>query len=194
MRFKRLKFYLSLIILVLPLGQGVVKADGEEQGDNLSGHMARVESVEVRGMSLAPLINPGQTVKLVYGYYESHPVEREDIVAYKYAGNDVPIIKLVKAVPGDKWFLKKDEHQDSYQIIVNGQALKNSENKYYQIPESKIKMLKLYVKSYPVLPDNTYLILGNKVSGSSDSTRFGLIDKSDIVGKIMAFVGVERQR
>jgi len=55
-------------------------------------------------------------------------------------------------------------------------------------------MLKLYVKSYPVLPDNTYLILGNKVSGSSDSTRFGLIDKSDIVGKIMAFVGVERQR
>jgi len=194
MRFKRLKFYLSLIILVLPLGQGVVKANEEKQGDNLSSHIIRVEPVEVRGISLAPLINPGDTIKLAYGYYDSHPVEREDIVAYKYGGNDVPIIKFVKAVPGDKWSLKKDENQDSYQIIVNGQALKNSENKYYQIHESKIQMLKLYVKDYPVLPDNTYLILGNKVSGSSDATRFGLIDKSGIVGKVMAFVGVERQR
>jgi len=169
----------------LPLGQAAVKADEEEQGDNLSRHMTRVELVEVRGISLAPLINPGDTIKLAYGYYDSHPVEREDIVAYKYAGNDVPIIKFVKAVPGDKWSLIKDENQDSYQIIVNGHALKNSENKYYQIHESKIQMLKLYVKDYPVLPDNTYLILGNKVSGSSDATRFGLIDKSDIVGKIV---------
>ena len=101
-----------------------------------------------------------------------------------YAGNDVPIIKIVKAVPGDRWRLKKDEQRDSYQIIVNEQPLINSEGKYYQIPESNIRMLKLYVKDYPVLPENTYLILGNKASGSLDATRFGLIDKSDIMGKV----------
>lgn len=185
MRFKRLKICLSLLILILALGQRAVKADEEEQGGNLSCPITRVELVEVRGISLAPLINPGETIELVYGYYDSHPVERGDIVAYEYGGNDVPIIKVVKAVPGDKWHLKKDEDQDSYQIIVNGEPLKNSENKYYQIHESKIQMLKLYVKGYPVLPDNTYLILGNKVSGSSDATRFGLIDKSDIVAKVV---------
>ena len=140
------------------------------------------EMVTVRGDSLAPLINPGETIKLVYGYYNSHPAEREDIIAYKYADNDAPIIKIVKAVPGDKWELRKSN--GGYLIVVNDQPLKNSQGEFYQILESNVRMLKLYVKSYPVLPDNTYLILGNKVSGSLDATRFGLIDKSDIVGKV----------
>jgi type IV secretory pathway protease TraF len=34
------------------------------------------------------------------------------------------------------------------------------------------------------IPQNTYLILGNLTSGSLDSSRFGLIDKSDILGKV----------
>jgi len=138
----------------------------------------------VRGSSMEPLIKAGQTLILLENYYQCHPVQRGDIVAYNYAGNDVPIIKIVKAIPGDSWRIKKEYQQNSYQIIVNDKPLKNSEGKYYQIPESNIKMLKLYAKSYPLLPDNTYLILGNNISGSLDATRFGLVSKSDILGKV----------
>jgi len=35
-----------------------------------------------------------------------------------------------------------------------------------------------------VIPENTYLLLGNRVSGSVDSTTFGLVDKSGIVAKV----------
>lgn len=182
MKFKKLKNYAVLLILILALGWAATKLKLEEPENNSIICIDEAEFVEVRGSSLAPLINPGETIKLVYGYYDSQPVEREDIIAYKYAGNDVPIIKIVKAVPEDRWELRKSN--DSYLIVVNEQPLINSEGKYYQIPESNIKMLNLYVEDYPVLPDNTYLILGNKASGSLDATRFGLIDKSDIVGKI----------
>jgi len=158
---------------------------------NSTDYVGNVKLFEVRGSSLAPLINPGETIKLLYGYYDNHPVERGDIVAYDYAGNDVPIIKIVKAIPGDKWrvFQKRSFQagrfaSDSYQIIVNDKPLKNSEGQYYQIPESNIKMLKLYAESYPVLKDDTYLILGNKILGSLDATRFGLVSKSDILGKV----------
>ena len=147
-------------------------------------YAVEIKQFEVRGNSLAPLINASQTINLLYGYYNSHPIEREDIIAYDYAGNDVPIVKIAKAIPGDKWRLKKEYQQNSYQIIVNNKPLKNSEGKCYQIPESNIKMLKLYAKSYPLLPNNTYLILGNKVSGSLDATQFGLIGKGDILGKV----------
>ncbi|MEA3560210.1 MAG: S26 family signal peptidase [Candidatus Omnitrophota bacterium] len=85
---------------------------------------------------------------------------------------------IVKAIPGDKWRLNKNNH--SYRIMVNNKPLKNSEGKFYQIPENKIKMLKLYVKTYPVLPEDTYLLLGNQPGGSLDATRFGLIDKANI--------------
>ena len=176
--------YLSLLILYLALGVTTIRTESEELGNNSGNCITKVEFFEVRGNSLAPLINPGETIKLAYGYYNCHPVEKEDIIAYKYAGNDAPLIKLVKAVSGDRWHLKKNNRQNSYQIIVNDKPLKNSQGEFYQIPESNIRMLKLYVKSYPVLPENTYLILGNQVSGSLDATRFGLIDKSDILGKV----------
>lgn len=146
----------------------------------------KMERFEVRGDSLAPLIKPGQTIELVSGYYNCQPVQREDIVAYKYAGNQAPIIKIVKAVPGDKWRLEADKPGQAYQILVNDGPLKNSLGQLYQISAANSKMLKLYAQSYSTIPENTYLILGNQIAGSLDATRFGLISQSDILGKVEA--------
>ncbi len=197
MKFKKLKISLGLLILFLLLLYAIVNFSFniflQESRDNFSKNnflkddynncVTKTKLFEVHGNSLVPFINPGQVIKLAYGYYNCHPVKRKDIIVYKYAGHDVPIIKIISAIPGDKWYLEKDNYQDSYRIIVNDMPLKNSEGKYYQIYENKIKMLKLYAKSYPIIPDNTYLILGNKITGSLDATQFGLISKSDITGK-----------
>ena len=178
--------FLGSLILVLALtaflSLSSLYQTRPETSDNSTDYVTEFGLFKVRGSSLTPLINPGQTINLLYGYYDSHPVEREDIVAYDYANNDVPIIKIVKAIPGDNWRLKKNNH--SYQIIVNDKLLKNSVGEIYQIPESNIQMLKLYVKHYPTLPENTYLLLGNQQEGSLDSTRFGLIDRTGILGKV----------
>jgi signal peptidase I len=174
--------YLSSVIVLLILVLVACPAYPQEQqgsGDCVT----KEEPLTVRGDSLAPLVNPGSTIRLLYGYYNCHSPEREDIVAYSYAGNEVPIIKIVKGVPQDKWLLEKVA--DGYQIIVNGSPLKNSEGKLYQIPEINIRMLQLYARTYPVLPGNTYLILGNQPSGTKDSTTFGVIDKSNIIGKVI---------
>jgi type IV secretory pathway protease TraF len=46
-------------------------------------------------------------------------------------------------------------------------------------------MLSLYEKDYKgVIPKNAYLLLGNRISGSVDSTTFGLVEKSDIIAKV----------
>jgi len=141
------------------------------------------ELKEVKGDSLSPLIVPGQEVKLVYGYYDCNEIKREDIIAYNYTGSSNPIIKIIKAIPGDEWELEKQD-TGMFQIIVNKKALKNSQNILYEISESKIRILELYTQNYPVLPEDTYLILGDKITGSLDSTSFGLIHKDDILGKI----------
>lgn len=183
MKFKSQIIGLSLLILGLALVNQAIRAESKKSNNNSGGRLSRVEFFETRGSSLAPLINPGETIRLVYGYYDYQPVEREDLVAYNYAGQAAPIIKIVKAIPGDEWRLEKNNRQNSYQIIVNGQPLKNSENEFYQISESNIQILKLYVRNYPTIPENTYLILGNQTTGTLDATRFGLISKRDIVGK-----------
>lgn len=135
----------------------------------------------VSGTSLSGIIENGQEIYLLKNYYRCHDVQRNDLIIYNYAGNPVPLIKIVRAVPGDKWQLHYTDL--GYEITVNGKILTNSNGQNYQIPASKISMLQLYVSSYPVIPPNSYLILGNIPSGTLDSSRFGLVGLQDIIGK-----------
>ena len=136
----------------------------------------------ISGSSLSGMMEPGQKIYILKRYYDCHSVNRGDIVAYNYAGNSDLLAKIVKAIPGDEWHLKSSG--DGNQIIVNGKPLKNSYGQNYIIPFANSSMLDLYSKSYPVIPANTFLILGNQIQGTLDSTRFGLVGLTDIVGKI----------
>ena len=137
------------------------------------------------GNSLSPVINSGDTVKILFGYYDCHQVERGDIVAHHYVGNENPIIKIVKGLPRDSYELK-EAGLGEWHILINGQILENSEDKPYLVSGNRYKMLSLYEDDYKNgIPQNTYLILGNLVEGSLDATRFGFVDKSDILGKVV---------
>ena len=144
----------------------------------------KTEQRIVNGNSLAPIIKDGSTVNIILDYYEYNDIERGDIVLYNFTGNENPVIKIIKAIPGDKFELK--ESDSGWNILVNDQILKNSEGLPYILYGNKYKMLSLYEKGYNnKIPENAYLLLGNTVSGSTDSTRFGLIDKSNIIGKVV---------
>ena len=142
-----------------------------------------VEEKTVHGTSLSGLIEPGSTVKILFGYYNCNEIRRGDIVVYNYSGNPNPIIKIVKGIPGDLFHLQKTE--SGYNILINGEIVKNSQSEPYLLGESGYRMLSLYENDYKdVIPANAYLLLGNIASGSLDSTHFGLIGKDDITGKV----------
>jgi len=141
------------------------------------------EEMTVRGSSLDPFIKPEQIIKALFGYYDCNEVKRGDIVLFNYAGNKNFVIKIVKGISGNKFELRKAE--SGWNILINNQIVKNSEDKPYLISGNAYKMLSLYEKDYKgIIPENAYLLLGNQVSGSADSTTFGLIDKSGIVAKV----------
>ncbi len=145
--------------------------------------LIKTEEMTVRGNSLGPLIKPEQTIKALFGYYDCYEIERGDIVLFNYAGNKNPVIKIVKGISGDKFELRKLD--GGWNIIVNNEIVRNSEDKPYLISGNAYKMLSLYERDYKgVIPENAYLLLGNQVSGSVDSTVFGLVDKSGIVAKV----------
>ncbi|MFH0912876.1 MAG: signal peptidase I [Candidatus Omnitrophota bacterium] len=143
----------------------------------------RIGERTVRGNSLQGLIEDGQSVKILFGYYNYYPVNVGDVVIYKFAGNKAPIIKIVKAKEGDKFHL--EEAEGGWHILVNNKIVRNSCNQPYLLDQSAYRMLSLYEKDYQgIIPPNAYLLLGNLVGGSSDSTRFGLVDRSNILGKV----------
>lgn len=136
---------------------------------------------EVRGTSMEPLIKNGDMVIVYKGYEKCNEFKKGDLVIYKFAGHDTPLIKMVRAVSGDKFELKENE-QKNWNIYINNEILKNSQNQAYELNENTYKMLKNYATDYPTIPTDTYLILGEETGGSIDSTKFGLVGKSGIIG------------
>jgi len=194
--------FLKILIIILILAGGALfgirlfgneeKAEREEvtvfseSADESEECQIETEERIVRGDSLSGILENGDTVRIHVGYYQCHPVEREDIVAYNYAGKEAPLIKIVKAIEGDKFQLKKSTAGCGWNILINDKILKNSQGKDYCFGEHGYRMLSLYEKDYKgVIPKDTLLILGNWANGSLDSTRFGLVDKGDLLGKII---------
>jgi signal peptidase I len=146
----------------------------------------RIEKETVNGTSLSGLVENGETVFLHYGYFECKEMEKGDIVAYSYAGRNDPIIKVVKGVPGDKFELKEKEGR--WKVLVNGEPAKNSKGDEYSLGEKAYNMLSLYERDYGgEIPAGAYLLFGNLAYGTLDSTHFGLVSRSDILGAILPY-------
>ena len=174
--------YVILAILLLVLiyfNLGKLPFNAPELADCLVTAEERI----VRGTSFSPFIEPGQTIKVLFNYYDCHKIERGDVVLFNYAGNKNPLIKIVKGIPGDKFELRKSGA--GWHILINNQVVKNSKDEPYFISGNRYKMLSLYEKDYKgVIPENAYLLLSERVAGSVDSTTFGLVDKGGIIAKV----------
>tara|TARA_Y100000034_G_C6833363_1_gene376380 strand:- start:631 stop:1158 length:528 start_codon:yes stop_codon:yes gene_type:complete len=142
-----------------------------------------LKEYEIRGTSLTPILNPGETVAAQLNYYNCNNIEKNDIALLKISGREDPVIKIIKGIPEDKLELK--ETNSGFNILVNDKLLTTSNNTPYVFQERKAKLISLYIKDYnSKIPKDAYLVLGNKPSGTYDSTAFGLIGKANVIGKI----------
>jgi len=179
------KIFFSLIVGAVLISPFFYFINGYCQGEDLR-NVIIVDEKIVRGSSLSPLMESGETIKAYFGYYKYHAISREDIVLVQFAGNKDPLIKIVKGLPEDKFSLQKIDDDKGWHILLNNEILKNSQNVSYMVSGKRYDMLNLYARDNKgIIPEGAYLILGNMPSGSLDSTRFGFIGKSSIIAKVI---------
>lgn len=135
-----------------------------------------VKSFTVRGDSMSPLLKSAQEIRVSLDYYKCHRPVVGDIVIIKITDDRNEIVKKVVGGPGD-FFEYRNRN-----IYINKKLLKNSQGQAYALDS---KMLELYAKSYPTLPKDTYLVMGDNISGTLDSSKFGMIDIRQITGKVL---------
>jgi len=142
----------------------------------------------VRGKSMEPYLLDGDEVKIDSDYYEKNQIQKGDVVIIDFEWRQDPVVKFVHAIPGDEFGIERQQ-DGSYFVLVNGEAIKNSENEFYSLSYSKTRMLDLYINDFDgVIPENMYLVFGNLTQGTQDSTQFGLIQKEKIIGKVVGVV------
>jgi signal peptidase I len=123
-------------------------------------------AVVVKGGSMEPVLKNNQ---LVLAAKEINPLFIDDIVVIKM--NNETIVKRIKAMQGDK-YIENLNDEPSYMLASKKASVQLKIN----------KKLKISLKE---IPENYYFVEGDNRSGSFDSRNFGLIHKSQIIGKCL---------
>jgi signal peptidase I len=128
------------------------------------------QPVRVEGTSMLPRLEDRDRLFINKFVYRISAIERGDVVVFRYPRDlEKSYIKRVIAVPGDRLRI------DRGVVWVNGQR---PEENY--VPEEYRDNRSL---AEMVVPDDSYFMMGDHRSISSDSREFGPVDRQLIYGK-----------
>lgn len=132
------------------------------------------QPVRVEGTSMLPRLVNHDRLFINKFVYRISAIERNDVVVFHYPRDpEKSYIKRVIAIPGDKLRIVHG------QVILNGRPLKEP-----YVPEDFRDTRSM---DEIVVPEETFFMMGDHRSISSDSREFGPVDRSLIYGKA-AFV------
>ncbi len=95
------------------------------------------------------------------------------------------MIKKLFAKSGDRIQVKWE--QEFCQLKINGELIKNSQQKIYHFSKNSCRLFELYQKDGAgKIPQGMALVLGDYILNSKDSSSFGLISENDIIGEVLS--------
>lgn len=128
------------------------------------------QPVKVEGVSMMPGLEDQERIFVNKFVYHWEPIQRGDIVVFRYPRDtSKSYIKRVIGVAGDRVRIENG------QVYVNGEPLVED-----YVPNEYAD-----ARSYPevVVPPNSYYVLGDHRTMSSDSRDFGPVKERYIYGK-----------
>ncbi|MGA2671907.1 MAG: signal peptidase I [Terracidiphilus sp.] len=128
------------------------------------------QPVRVEGTSMLPRLEDRDRLFINKFVYRISAIERGDVVVFRYPRDpEKSYIKRVIALPGDRLRI------DRGQVWLNGRRqIEPYVPQEYQDSRSMAEI---------VVPEDTYFMMGDHRSVSSDSREFGPVDRSLIYGK-----------
>jgi signal peptidase I len=128
------------------------------------------QPVKVEGTSMLPGLTDQERIFINKFVYHLEPISRGDIVVFRYPRDTAKsYIKRVIAVPGDRVRI------DDGRVYVNGRRIRET-----YVPDD-YRDDRSYAET--VVPADSYFLLGDHRSSSSDSRDFGPVERGYIYGK-----------
>jgi hypothetical protein len=134
------------------------------------------------------LLEQGQKFKVIMNYYDCNPPKKGDLVLFSFSDQMQPVVKVIRAVQGDKYKLTVDKKYHAWDIWINGEqlfSLTNPSQPYFMGTSDSKHPLHLYEGPRKgVLQQNEVILLSSFPPGDKDSGIFGLFNLVDVLGKV----------
>jgi signal peptidase I len=133
-----------------------------------------VQNFNIEGMSMEPSLHDKELILVDKWTYLFHAPTRGDVVVFVAPPHpDQDYIKRIIALPGDTLTIRDTT------VIVDGVTL----NETYVDLHRQGNVYAYKTISNMVIPPNDYFVLGDNRIGSSDSREWGLLPRSNIIGR-----------
>ena len=124
--------------------------------------------------------------------FRTNEPKRGEIIVFDSKAANIRLIKRVIGVPGDRVSMKNEN------VYVNGKKLNYTtiqKNKKYLISKENITGMIHRIQydqtrpqilaNFPevIVPEDSYLVLGDNRRNSSDSRVYGLVPRNELIGK-----------
>jgi signal peptidase S26 family len=145
-----------------------------------------VYELEMPDGSMDGLLKQNQKFKVTQNWYACNPLERGDLVYYRFSTSNDPIVRVLRAIPGDEFEVLRDEKYGAWNIKVNSDmVMDKASGEPYYFGAKPTATLSLYEKANKgKLQEGDVIVLSNVPPGSNDSGLFGVANVADIVGKV----------
>lgn len=127
------------------------------------------------GTSMLPIIEAGNTIDVQPTACVT-AINKGDMIVFKNGADKNPIVKKVKGIEKDTLNITQG------QIYINNTPITNTQGLAYILKPNQLALIKLYQGT---LAPNTFLVMGENINGTNDSSKFGLIHQNDIIGKVI---------
>lgn len=127
---------------------------------------------QVIGPSMNPTLNEGDIIIVNKLLYHLDDIKRNDVIVISQ--DEKYMIKRVVGLPGEMV-----EYKDNY-VIVDGIKY---EEKFIDTTSIKTNDFSIKELGFETIPDDMFLVLGDNREDSLDSRTYGLIKKTNIIGK-----------
>ena len=142
-----------------------------------------LKTFTIRGDSMSPTLRNGKKVIVDFDYYKKNPLQRGDIVVFKFATKDNYTVKRIIALGGDKLEFDKNGN-----IMINSVVLQEPYlSKKFKFSEQDTRLMSISLSKNSITPENMVLALGDNRAISRDAKKWGLLLKDQIRGKVFDY-------
>lgn len=133
-----------------------------------------VQNFNIEGMSMEPNLHDKELILVDKWTYLFHAPSRGDVVVFVAPPHpDQDYIKRIIALPGDTITIRDTT------VIVDGVTL----NETYVDPHRQGNVYAYKTITNMTIPPDDYFVLGDNRIGSSDSRDWGLLPRSNVIGR-----------
>jgi signal peptidase I len=130
-----------------------------------------IRSLTVSSSSMRPTLCPGDRVLVNLWDPDLGDLQRDDLVALRPGADEVPVVKRVVGLPGDRVAIRDGK------LFVNSELI--------QEPYVNRESVDSLFYGPVVVPDGRFLVLGDARETSIDSRAYGPVRSDGLIGRVV---------